>query len=433
MIAARDNFTFIDLFAGIGGFRVALDSLSGKCLGFSEIDKHAIATYLNNYKDSVDDNYGDITKIETLPHVDMLVGGVPCQSWSVAGKMKGFDDPRGQLWNDVIRLVRLSKPKIFMFENVKGLAGQKNRYNFDHILNSFRNEGYFVRASLLNSYNFGVPQLRERIFVVGYRNDYKPHFDGFEFPKGVAVRKNLAEYLDDVENISVDKRKFRPFEIFGDVVPASRNYFQKDDELNDFFTLCDTRNGHSTIHSWDLVDTTEKQNRIMNAIMSNRRKKIYGDKDGNPLSFEIINKLIPVDMEEVEHLVDMGLLREVDGKYELKNSKNSSGIDGLYRVYMPYSKVFSTLTATGTKDMVATKYIDTQASPDEYKKQFIKKIIQGKEYRKISIRETQRIQGFQEGFIPHEDEKIAKKQFGNAVSPPVIEALARKINETGVF
>jgi len=428
------SFSFIDLFAGIGGFRIALEKMQGTCIGFSEIDKDAISTYLINYNDDQSNNLGDITKIHNIPHVDMLVGGVPCQSWSVAGKMKGFDDPRGQLWNDVIRLVSISKPKTFIFENVKGLIGQKNKRSFESIVNGFIEQGYIVHTNVLNSYDFDVPQLRERVFIVGFYRDYWDNSIRFEFPKGAAVHKNLAEYLDNVENKQINKKKFDPIDIFGNIIPPSRNTFQRDDELNDFFTFCDTRNGHTTIHSWDLVNASEKQIEIMDAIMKNRRKKRYGSKDGNPLSLEDIKILVPnVNTSDLTELVEMDLLREVDDKYELKNSKNSSGINSVYRVYMPYSKIFSTLTATGTKDVVATEYIDTNLPPNEYKKQFIDKIVLNKAYREITVKEAQRIQGFPEDFIAHSDEKTAKKQFGNAVSPPVIESLVKKILETGVL
>lgn len=435
IIIDRDgSFSFIDLFAGIGGFRIAIDKLNGKCIGFSEIDKDAISTYLNNYGENTSSNLGDITNIGNIPHADMLVGGVPCQSWSVAGKMKGFDDPRGQLWNDVIRLVSVSKPKTFIFENVKGIIGQKNKKCFESILNGFIEQDYFVHANVLNSYDFGVPQLRERVFIVGFHKDYWNNSVRFEFPQGTAVHKNLAEYLDHVESIEINKRKFKPFELFGNVVPTSRNVFQKNDELNDFFTFCDTRNGHTTVHSWELLDTTEKQKEIMDAILKNRRKKKYGAKDGNPLSLEDIQVIIPeVEEQDLTELVTMDLLRKVDERFELKNSKNSSGINSVYRVYMPYSKIFSTLTATGTRDVIATEYIDTALPPEEYKKQFISKIVMNKAFREISAKEAQRIQGFPEDFIAHNDEKIAKKQFGNAVSPPVIESLVKKILETGIF
>ena len=192
------TFTFIDLFSGIGGFRIALNALGGTCLGFSEIDKYCIATYISNFGDSEKSNFGDITKIQNIPYVDLLVGGVPCQSWSVAGKMLGFDDPRGKLWHDVIRLVRQAQPKVFVFENVKGLYDPRNRYNLDLIMNGFEDAGYFVKADLLNSYDFGVPQIRSRIFIVGFRNEHKSNFIKFQFPIGTLTPANLSVYLDGV-------------------------------------------------------------------------------------------------------------------------------------------------------------------------------------------------------------------------------------------
>ena len=116
----NNSFTFVDLFSGIGGFRIALERCGGSCLGYSEIDDNAIATYNNNFINSIFEwRLGDITKVTSLPKpVDIITGGVPCQSWSVAGKMKGFEDPRGRLWYDAIRLVKINQPKVFIFENV---------------------------------------------------------------------------------------------------------------------------------------------------------------------------------------------------------------------------------------------------------------------------------------------------------------------------
>jgi len=298
------KFTFVDLFSGIGGFRIALDSLEGQCLGFSEIDNHCIATYAENFGDTKVDNFGDITKIKNLPQADLLVGGIPCQSWSVAGKMLGFDDPRGKLWHDAVRIVNIAKPKAFIFENVKGLYDPKNKKSFELILNHFREAGYLIKANLLNSYDFGVPQIRARVFIVGFRSDFAHNFASFDFPNGTTVHDNLAKYLDGVENKEVKKKKFRPEELFGEYVPKARNAFQKEDEFNDFFLMCDTRNGHTTIHSWELVDTTTRQKDIMLAIMRNRRRKKYGNKDGNPLSIENIREFMPdISEGELDELV----------------------------------------------------------------------------------------------------------------------------------
>jgi DNA (cytosine-5)-methyltransferase 1 len=172
----------------------------------------------------------------------------------------------------------------------------------------------------------------------------------------------------------------------------------------------------------------------MLAIMKNRRRKFYGEKDGNPLSLANIKGFMPdVCEEELDELVTMNLLRKTDGKYAFFNSKNSSGIDGVYRMYLPYSKIFSTLTASGTRDVVVTDYVDPSMSPSEYKREFVEKIVAQKKYRPLSVAETQRIQGFPDTFKPHADERIAKRQFGNAVSPPVITALVEQIIGTGVF
>ncbi|MEZ5452647.1 MAG: DNA (cytosine-5-)-methyltransferase [Thiothrix sp.] len=157
-----NGFTFIDLFAGIGGFRLALDHLGGKCLNFSEIHSDAINTYCTNFREDGGLNLGDITKVKRLPAHDILTAGVPCQSWSIAGKNLGFDDDRGQLWNDTIYLLNQSRPKAFIFENVKGLADPRNQSALAYILARIRQAGYFAKHFVLNSSDYGVPQDRIR-------------------------------------------------------------------------------------------------------------------------------------------------------------------------------------------------------------------------------------------------------------------------------
>ncbi len=159
LVTHQKQFTFIDLFAGIGGFRIALNKLGGQCLGYSEIDKQAIKVYQENFMNYFNKHeieLGDITNISELPpNVDVIVGGVPCQPWSVAGCLRGFEDPRGKLWFDVIRLVNKNQPKGFIFENVSGLASPKNRDNLELILSELTNIGYCVKSKVLNAYDFG--------------------------------------------------------------------------------------------------------------------------------------------------------------------------------------------------------------------------------------------------------------------------------------
>ena len=274
-------FKYVDLFSGIGGFRIALDSVGGESVGYSEIDKRAIETYQKNFSDPDSHNLGDVTKIKDLPKLDLIVGGVPCQSWSVAGKGRGFDDPRGKLWYDAIKMVEMAKPKVFVFENVKGLVDPRNKANIKLIVKSFNDIGYRVKYRLLNSYDFGVPQNRSRVFIVGFREDMKSYFDNFQYPLPKNNKNQISSYLHGVKNKKINKHRFKPSDIHGSTLPRSRNAFQRIDELNDFFILCDTRGGHTTIHSWEIYDTTNLEKSVCEAIMKNRRKKKYGNSDGN--------------------------------------------------------------------------------------------------------------------------------------------------------
>jgi len=170
----QPQFTFIDLFAGIGGFRMAMQNLKGKCLFTSEWDQQAKKTYSANYGEVP---FGDITKETTkafIPdHFDLLCAGFPCQAFSIAGRRGGFDDTRGTLFFDVAEIVRKNKPKAIFLENVKGLRNHDKGKTLQTILNVLRNDlGYFVpEPEVVNAKNFGVPQNRERIFIVGFRKD----------------------------------------------------------------------------------------------------------------------------------------------------------------------------------------------------------------------------------------------------------------------
>lgn len=426
------KFSFVDLFAGIGGFRIPLENLEGQCLGYSETDKNALEVYRQNFISYVNKNeayLGDITTLGKLPFsVDILVGGVPCQPWSIAGKSKGFKDNRGQLWFDVIRLVKLNKPKAFIFENVKGLTEPRNKKNLDYIIQSLSNIGYCVKYSVLNSYDFGLPQDRDRVFIVGIDKNID-NYDTFSFPKPLYINPKLYDIIENIDIVPIEKRKFDSKILFGNRIPASRGRFQKIDELNDFFTFADIRDGHTTIHSWDLIKTTQREKFICQTILKNRRKKIYGSKDGNPLTYQHIKKLIyDLNLSELQKLCNKQILRLViDGKgYEFVNSKISSGINGVAKIFLPHSDVISTLTATGTKDFIATKSLKCQ-EPNQYKQNFIKKIYYKNKYKPLSARDCAKLQGFPDSFIYAKNENIAKKQFGNAVSVPVVYHLAKAV------
>ncbi len=436
----KNAFTFVDLFSGIGGFRIPLESLGGRCLAFSEIDKAAIETYKTNFweynsKDEIE--LGSITGVGKLPfkEIDLIVGGVPCQSWSVAGKMRGFEDPRGQLWYDTLRVVKLNKPRTFIFENVKGLIDPRNRSSLEFLIEEFSKLGYSVKYQLLNSYDFGLPQNRDRIFLVGIRKDIKCKSE-FAFPSPLQKKSFLYDILSQYtsEQKEIKKEIIDSKLLFGDKIPMGRNRFQNVNELNDFFIFCDTRNGHTTIHSWDIIRTSSREKEICMTILKNRRKKIYGKADGNPLSFKNLTGLIPsLKKEELEGLISKKILKYISGEgYAFVNSKNSAGINGIYRIYLPHSNIFSTLTATGTKDVIALKSV-SGTTPLEYKENFISQIIKAKQFRSISSKEAGKLQGFPEWFCVHRDDKLAKKQFGNAVSTNVIYNLVKSLLTTEPF
>ena len=432
LVTHQKQFTFIDLFAGIGGFRIALDKLGGQCLGYSEIDKQAIKVYQQNfisYFNKHEIELGDITKISQLPHsVDIIVGGVPCQPWSVAGCLRGFEDKRGKLWFDVIRLVNKNQPKGFIFENVSGLASPKNRDNLELILNELANTGYCMKWKVLNAYDFGLPQNRDRVFIVGIRRDIE-RCQEYKFPKPLNIHPKVLDILDELKNINfVEKVKLDANTLFKGVIPPSRTRFQKDDELNDFFIFSDLRNGHTTIHSWDIINTSDREKMICLTLLKYRRSKKYGDKDGNPLSFEDFREIITdIEINELNKLLEKGIFRLTsDHKYEFVNSKNMTGINNIYRIILPTAEIFPTLTATGSKDYIATVSIHAN-HPQEYKNLFLEKIYQPQKYIPITAKHACKLQGFPLNFEYHTKDEVAKKQFGNAVPVPVVEYVAKEL------
>ena len=165
--------TFFDLFAGIGGFRLALERAGHTCVGFCEIDKFARQTYKANFNTEGEVEWHDITTVtdedvRQLGSVDIITGGFPCQAFSVAGKRGGFDDTRGTLFFEIARIARILRPRYLLLENVKGLLNHARGDTFFTILNTLAELGYWWEYQVLNSKDFGVPQNRERVFIIGH-------------------------------------------------------------------------------------------------------------------------------------------------------------------------------------------------------------------------------------------------------------------------
>lgn len=164
---------FLDLFAGIGGFRLGMEAAGHQCIGFCEIDKFARASYKTIHDTKEEIELHDITTvsdefIQSIGHVDIICGGFPCQSFSIAGNRRGFEDTRGTLFFEIARFASILKPRILFLENVKGLLNHDKGRTFETILQALDELGYNVEWQVLNSKDFGVPQNRERVFIIGH-------------------------------------------------------------------------------------------------------------------------------------------------------------------------------------------------------------------------------------------------------------------------
>ena len=164
---------FLDLFAGIGGFRLGMESASHECIGFCEIDKFARASYKAIHNTEGEIELHDITRvtdesIRGIGRVDIICGGFPCQAFSIAGNRRGFEDTRGTLFFEIARFASILRPKYLFLENVKGLLNHDKGNTFEVVLSALDELGYDVEWQVLNSKNFGVPQNRERVFIIGH-------------------------------------------------------------------------------------------------------------------------------------------------------------------------------------------------------------------------------------------------------------------------
>ncbi|MCP4649615.1 MAG: DNA cytosine methyltransferase [PVC group bacterium] len=187
----QNNFKFIDLFSGIGGFHYGLKSLGGKCVAAVDIDEHANQTYKRNF--GIDPT-GDITKISasSFPEFDLLCAGFPCQSFSNIGPGGGLKDHRGALIYNVFRILNVKKPKVFILENVKGLEKHNKGETLSYIKKRLVKCGYKTKYKVLSATDYGLPQIRRRLFIVGIRKDLQIDF---EFPEPIKIKKTFSAIM----------------------------------------------------------------------------------------------------------------------------------------------------------------------------------------------------------------------------------------------
>lgn len=195
------GMTFIDLFAGLGGFRLALESLGAKCVYSNEWDKPVQNVYEENFGDLPE---GDITQVDekTIPNHDILCAGFPCQAFSISGKQRGFADSRGTLFFNVAKIVKEKKPKIVFMENVKNFASHDNSHTLEVVKGTMEELGYSFYQKVLNAVDYGVPQKRERIYMVCFRNDLD--IKDFSYPKPFELTRHVEDILLEDESLVED-------------------------------------------------------------------------------------------------------------------------------------------------------------------------------------------------------------------------------------
>lgn len=199
----EEKLKFFDFCSGIGGGRIGMEEAGFECVGHSEIDLNTARTYEKFFNDNR--NYGDLTKInlKELPEFDIMIAGFPCQTFSIAGKREGFEDNRGLIIYSLIQIMKAKNVKYFLLENVKGLLSHDRGKTLKIIKNELEKAGYNLYTKVLNSINFGVPQMRERIYLVGFRKDLDNYT--FEFPSEENIIYNLENYLDTENTAELDK------------------------------------------------------------------------------------------------------------------------------------------------------------------------------------------------------------------------------------
>jgi DNA (cytosine-5)-methyltransferase 1 len=231
--------TFIDLCSGIGGGRLGLEQAGLECLAYSDTSKLSVKTYNLLHDTNGEKYYYNLKKIksETLPTYDMLIAGFPCQTFSVIGRKEGFSDDRGQIIFHISRILEESKPKCFLLENVKGLVTHDKGKTIKTIVNELNRVGYDVIYKVMTSLDYGVPQMRQRVYFIGIRTDLNKDIDAFTWPE-LEKCPCLNNYLIDNNTVSTERLEILEYYLNN---PTNNGKYTVDDILNMEGKIIDTR------------------------------------------------------------------------------------------------------------------------------------------------------------------------------------------------
>jgi len=247
----NNELKFIDLCAGVGAGRLGLEANGLECVGYSEIDKDAEFTYRTLYGNEL--AFGDLTKIEPqmLPNFDLLISGFPCQTFSIVGKRDGLqDEDKGQIIYHISRILEESENSFFILENVKGLVNHDKGRTFKIVLNLLESLDYEVHYEVLNSLNYGVPQMRERIYLVGIKKELVQEGKIFSFPSKIEKKQDISYFLsDEREEFIFDKSKptYVTFERYLNN-KYNQGKYDIDEILKEDYVVLDTRQSDLRIY-----------------------------------------------------------------------------------------------------------------------------------------------------------------------------------------
>ena len=418
-----NTLTFIDLFAGIGGIRKGFElacqevGIKTECVFTSEIKPHAISILKQNHPE--DEITGDITKVDAaaIPNFDILLGGFPCQAFSSAGKRLGFDDTRGTLFFDVARIIKEKKPLGFVLENVEGLVRHDLQNPKDSIgrtlqtiLLTLEELDYKVSWTVLNAKDFGVPQERKRIYIVGTLKN-KPVLENFS-----KIERKLISVLESgvqgnntpfTQNLM---ESFLPSELYGK-------------------SIKDKRGGSDNIHSWDVglkgkVNNTQKL--LLNTLLKERRKKKWAEEigitwmDGMPLTTKQIATFFECSNLQ-EQLDDL----EKKGYVVFEHPKQKVGNARVPDESLPkgYNIVAGKLSFEVNKILDPNGYSPTLVAMDMHKIH----VVDGELLRPLTLREGLRLFGYPDDFKFEIAPKEGYDLLGNTVVVPVIKAVSSRL------
>lgn len=424
---------FLDLFAGIGGFRLGMESAGHECIGFCEIDKFARESYKAIHNTEGEIELHDITtvtdeEIRNIGHVDVICGGFPCQSFSIAGSRRGFEDTRGTLFFEIARFADILKPKYLFLENVKGLLNHDRGNTFKTILGALDGLGYDVEWQVLNSKNFSVPQNRERVFIIGHLREGRTRR---VFP---IIRENAKSdnQQSKIEIVGNTKNPNGTSQGTGSIVYDSNGLVG---------TLC-ARDYKEPKQIAIPVLTPDRANKRQNG----RRFKTDGEPMFTLTAQDRHGVVVENKVKQVGNLIDTesfggnphrGRVYDISGISPCLNCVGGGGLEPKIRVKEATKQGYA---EAEVGDSVNLSHPNSKTRRGRVGKQIANTLLTGESQgvvepdfriRKLTPRECWRLQGFPDWAFDKAQEVNSNsqlyKQAGNSVTVNVIEAIAREL------